>query len=152
MEEQLLMNRIITSIIQIAFDNLPVDEGWTKFDIDVVAVSSLVTVSAHYHTDNGKRVSFNPRYNDNTDENNDPIFLFLDLRDVMYRLSPNKGAWFECHIEVNNNGSFTTKYNYDEKPNFRYWPSREKFLDDLKKYPRDETSIPNWLNQVINQK
>lgn len=149
---QNIIDENINSIIQISFGNLPVEDGWTKFDIDVVAVRTMITISAHYHTEDGKQVSFNPKYPSNNDRSTDLSLIFLDLREAMYKMNPDNGAWFECKIEVDCKGKFNTKFNYDVKPNFRYWPSKEKFVDDLNKFPRKQGSIPDWLKLAMEGK
>ena len=37
---------------------------------------------------------------------------------------------------------------YDDKPDFEYTPSKEQYIEELKKYPRKNT--PNWLNKIVN--
>ena len=66
----------------------------------------------------------------------------------MYKLNPIRGAWYSCIIEINNDGSFTADYDYDNEPftsnkiNFPYM-----FKDDFEEYPRE--IIPDWLDKYL---
>ncbi len=100
--------------------------------------------------DDENEMSFNPKYPGQVDRNNDLTFLFMDLRKYMYEVSPNKGAWYSCRIIVYPNGKFDTHFDYDNKPGFKYEPSKEKFEDDLKAFPREESLVPVWLKEIIS--
>ncbi len=36
------------------------------------------------------------------------------------------------------------------EPGFKYEPSKDKFIDDLNVFPRDNELIPDWLETIIN--
>ena len=149
---QNIIDEYINSIIRISFDNLPIDKEWSKYKINVCTLKKFTEMDAEYILESGEEISFNPKYQSNNDISTNLTFIFLNLRDTMYKLNPDNGAWFSCIIEVDNKGKFSTKFNYDDIPNFTYWPSKEKFIDDLKQYPRKQESIPDWLNLALNGK
>ncbi|MEC4054537.1 hypothetical protein VSP10_17340, partial [Myroides odoratimimus] len=64
-------------------------------------------------------------------------------------LSSEQGAWFSASFVVNNEGDFNTHFHYDRKPKFTYEPSKEKYIDDIKKFPRQESLMPNWLKEIL---
>lgn len=144
------INQLISSIIQVSFDNLPVNDVWEKYEIDTYALRKIVEINAFYFQNEGKKVSFNPKYQGQVDRNDDLTFLFLDLRKVMYELSSNQGAWFHCKISVYPDGKFETNFNYDDQPDFAYEPGKDKFIDDLKFFPREDKSKPEWLKIIVN--
>lgn len=144
------INSLINSIIQISFNNLPIEEGWLKYEIDVSTIEKYTEMNAVYFTGNKEETSFNPKYQGSVDKAEDLTFIFKDLRKQMYELSPDKGAWFSCKITVFPSGKFITNFNYDENPNFIYKPSKEEYINELKKYPREASAMPDWLNKITN--
>ncbi|MGG5578616.1 hypothetical protein ACPDHL_14920 [Myroides sp. C15-4] len=48
------------------------------------------------------------------------------LREKMYELSSEQGAWFSACFVVTNEGDFNTHFDYDGKPKFTYEPSKKK--------------------------
>lgn len=144
------INELITSIIEISFDNLPVEEGWGSYEINAYALRKMIEINAFYLQNDGKKISFNPKYQGQVDRENDLTFLFMDLRKNMYESSPNQGAWYSCSIIVHPSGKFDTKFNYEDKPNLAYEPSKDKFEDDIKAFPREESLVPIWLKEILN--
>jgi hypothetical protein len=143
------INELIEVIIKISYDNLPLDENWEKFEIKAFALRKMIEINAFY-LEHGERKSFNPKYQGQVNRDEDLTFLFMELRKEMYDLTPQKGAWFSCNIIVYPDGKFDTQFNYDDEPQFSYKPSKEKFIDDLKSFPREEPVIPQWLNDIVN--
>jgi hypothetical protein len=145
------VNLIIKRIAQISYDNLPVEKGWERYEIDVYTLSKYTELEATYYLNDGEAVSFNPEYENSVGIEDDLTFVFLKLREQMYKLSPAEGAWFSCKFIFFSSGDYKTIFNYDDEPDFEYKPSKEQYIEELKKYPR-ETTMPNWLKQVTNQK
>ena len=145
------INNYITSIIQVAYNNLPIEEGWETFTLKTYAVRKMIEISAYYTTNESKQISFNQKNVGAVDRNNDLTFLYMNLRKAMYELTPNKGAWFTSEININKNGKFTTHFDYDNIPEFAYTPSDEKFIDDYKSFPRDNSSLPSWLKEILDK-
>jgi hypothetical protein len=145
------INNLITSIAQISFNNLPVEEGWGKYEIKVFSLRRMIEINASYTENGGQIKSFDPSYQGEVDRDQDLTFLFMDLRKAMYDLSPEKGAWFTCEITVFSDDKFETKFNYDDKPNFSYEPTDDKYADDLKTFPREANLVPDWLREKIGR-
>jgi hypothetical protein len=142
-------NELIETIINISYDNLPIEEEWEKYEINTFSLRRIIEINAFY-IEHGERKSFNPKYQEQGNRDEDLTFLFMDLRKEMYQLAPQQGAWFSCNITVYPDGNFDIKFNYDDKPKFSYKPSQDKFVDDLKSFPREEPLIPQWLKEIIN--
>ena len=66
----------------------------------------------------------------------------------MYELNPEKGAWYIMILEVDNIGKFKIKYDYESKPPFKYEPSKEEYIAELKEFPRKEELTPKWLLEI----
>ena len=139
---------IIKKIAKISHENLPIKKGWERHEIDVCTLSKYTELEASYYLKDGKAISFNPEYENSAGIEDDLTFVFLKLRDEMYKLSPDEGAWFSCKFIFFSSGDFKTVFNYDDKPDFEYTPSKEQYIEELKKYPRKNT--PNWLNKIVN--
>ena len=146
------VNELINSIVQISFDNLPVEERWERYEVIVITLRQYTEMKAHYILDDGEKLSFDPEYEGQVTREKNLRELFMDLRKVMYDLSPQQGAWFSCKIEVYPSGKFNTSFNYDDEPNFTYAPNPKKFADDLKSFPRENSLVPTWLNDILNTK
>ena len=64
------INELITSIIEISFDNLPVEEGWGSYEINAYALRKMIEINAFYLQNDGKKISFNPKYQGQVDREN----------------------------------------------------------------------------------
>jgi hypothetical protein len=135
-------NELLEEIIQGACDNIPV-ESWDSFSITVQALNKMIGMIAFYEV-GGKMLTFDPEEN-----GRDITMKIKSLREQMYDLSPGKGAWYTAHFTVDNTGKFQTHFDYDNEPEFTYTPSKEKFIDDLKTFPREERLIPQWLSEIV---
>jgi hypothetical protein len=142
----------VSKIAQIAFDNLPIEDGWKKIEIKCNTIRLYTEVEANYIINNGEEISFNPYYKGHVAKEDDIANNFMELRKRMYELSPQQGAWFYCKITVEPSGRFETDFNYDNKPNFSYNPTLKKWEDDIKTFPRQKDLIPEWLNEILNGK
>lgn len=114
-------------------------EYWENISINICAIRKFIEVKAFYEEE-GNFISFG----------SDVAFEALKLREEMYRLSPEKGAWFSAFFTIQSNGQFHTHFEYDEKPEFDVEPSKEKYIDDLKTFPREEHLVPQWLKDIVN--
>ncbi|MCX2429262.1 MULTISPECIES: immunity protein YezG family protein [unclassified Pedobacter] len=137
-----ITNNLINEIIQISNSNIPSDD-WDNFTLNIYAINKMISVKSFYEK-NGEIISFDP------EENGEDVTLKIKkLREELYKLSPNKGAWYTCIITVTSDGKFNIDFDYDEKPEFKYDPSPDKFIDDLKVFPRDKDLVPEWLNDIL---
>jgi hypothetical protein len=109
-------------------------KGYLSFGLtlNICALNKMISIKAFYEKA-GEITSFDP------EENGEDITLKAkELREELYKLSPNKGAWYTGIISVTNEGKFKVDFDYDEKPEFKYEPSPDKFIDDLNTFPRDK--------------
>ncbi|MCL2419157.1 MAG: antitoxin YezG family protein [Conexibacteraceae bacterium] len=81
------------------------------------------------------------------------VDLDIELRSVMYK--PGAGAWFSATIVVTNTGSDTgsldAHFNYDDEPGWDYPVDPVVYLRDLERFPRDDSAIPDWLRQRLQE-
>ena len=140
-----ITNNLINQIIQISNSNISSD-NWDSFTINIFAINKMISIKAFYEA-SGEIVSFDPEAN-----GEDITLKVKKLREEMYKLSPDKGAWYTSIISVTNEGKFNIDFDYDEKPEFKYEPTPDKFIDDLNTFPREKDLIPDWLNNIIATK
>src|SRR5579859_6302452 len=70
------------------------------------------------------------------------------LRAASYR--DGKGTWFSARIVVTPDGAATAEYNYDDEPDFGpEGVDSVAYVNDAKKFPRDEAHQPEWLRQRL---
>ena len=74
--------------------------------------------------------------------------LLKDLRAGMYR--EGSGTWFSIKYTITRPGKFHVEYNYDEKPHILF-PTAWGYTNDLKRFPRDDEHIPDWLRQKLTE-
>jgi len=74
---------------------------------------------------------------------------FKAIRELMYGQSPQKGAWYTAYFTMTSHHQLNASFDYDNKPEFKYEPNNDKFIDDLKVFPREEELIPVWLKEII---
>ncbi|TNG99802.1 hypothetical protein FHQ26_12180 [Testudinibacter sp. TR-2022] len=117
--------------------------------LNAFVINKMVEITAFYTTEEQHNY-FNPKNQGQVTRDEDLTFLFKDLREEMYSMSSDKGAWFTAYFTVKNNGQFQTHFEYEEKPEFTYAPSKEKYIDDLNKFPREKSLIPQWLKNIVN--
>ena len=137
-----ITNNPINEIIQISNSNIPSDD-WDNFTLNIYAINKMISIKSFYEK-NGEIISFDPEQN-----GEDVTLKIKKLREELYKLSPNKGPWYTCIITVTSDGKFNIDFDYDEKPKFKYDPSPDKFIDDLKVFPRDKELVPEWLNDIL---
>jgi hypothetical protein len=142
------INKLISSIFEISLSNLNTEANWETVSINACVLNKMVEIIA-FHSKDEKHEYFNPKKQGHNSRAEDLTFLFKDLREEMHAQAPEKGAWYTAYFTVQNNGQFQTHFEYNEKPEFTYEPSKEKFIDDLNKFPREENLIPQWLKEII---
>lgn len=128
----------LTIVCEKAIKKIP-SENWENISINICAIRKFIEVKAFYQ-EGGKSISFGA----------DIAFEALDLRAEMYKVAPEKGAWFSAFFTIEYNGKFHTHFEYDEKPKFDIEPVKAKYIDDLQTFPRQEHLIPQWLKDIVN--
>lgn len=142
------INELIQKIGQITVDNAP--DEWEKIIVKAIAIERFSSLEAEFIL-NGESDSFDPDYPDNSNLELDITNSFSKLRRLQYEIDPENGPWYTAVMEINEDGSFNMKYDYDSEPAFEYIPSDDKFLDDFKKFPRKKEAIPEWLNKILDR-
>ena len=69
--------------------------------------------------------------------------LARELRGVMY--SEGTGTWFSMTLSISDKGSASAGFNFTDAPPLDQELSPSVYADELKKYPRDDAHVPEWL-------
>lgn len=137
------IENLLQEICQKVINNIP-GSVWENVSLNIYALNKMIIFVAFYE-EKDSFVSFNPEAN-----GDDITLLIKNLREEMYSSAPNKGAWFTAYITILNNGKYQTSFDYENKPEFKYEPSKDKFIDDINRFPREESLMPNWLKKIVN--
>ena len=132
------LNEITSSVIE----NIP-STTWENASLSICALNKMISIKSFYE-DNGNFISFDPE-----DNGTDVTLKIKKLREEMYKTAPDKGAWFSAMVTIMKDGKYKSFFDYDSEPEFKYVPSTDKFVDDLKTFPRMEGLIPDWLKVKI---
>lgn len=145
------MNDYIKSIVKISYDNLPVEDGWKTFTIIAKVISKFVEIEAFYVDNDGEKIFFDPKYPSTENRDEDLTFLFINLRKAVYEKNTDKGTWYTAEINVDSEGEYSLNFEYDNKPEFSYEPSDDKYIDDIGRFPRNSEYIPEWLKEILEK-
>lgn len=122
---------------------------WSKCEFYCYTVESISRPEIYYYKGN-EPVWFGP------DGINILIYLsgkVEKLKDLMYSLCPQEGAFYLCKITIDRHNHMDIRFAYDT----RYEKLKEAFSDsdfseDFSKYPRAKEFIPNWLSDILKRK
>lgn len=73
--------------------------------------------------------------------------IFERLRDGMYR--PDVGTWLSALYVVERPSSYRIDINFDSEPHWHNPLPRAAYVDELRRYPRSEENIPDWLRERL---
>ncbi len=105
--------------------------------MSVLAPVMSGTVKASFPDGSSKGVRLGNRFDDD---------LVDRMREAMYR--PGSGTWFSVEMTVTAEGDMSAKFDYDNEPDFGLGGvDPVAYVNDAKKFPRDEAHQPAWLKQ-----
>lgn len=115
------------------FTSLPSD-GWQKYELAYMEAGPVGEIVSEVEDDAGNKTRVPP-----------PKALNHMLKQLRAEMADSgKGAWLSTHITVERSGRYDFSYNYDERPQWRFAPTDEAYIEDLRRYPRSPESIPSW--------
>lgn len=121
---------------------------WSKCDFYCYTVERTSYMNIYYYKGN-EPVQFRLGIN---------VTIYLSskvekLKDLMYALCPQEGAFYLCKITIDKNNHMDIRFGYDTN----YEKLKEVFSDsdfskDFSKYPRAKEFIPDWLADILKRK
>lgn len=122
---------------------------WSKCDFYCYTVESTSQPEIYYYKGN-EPVWFGP--------GGINILIYLSgkvekLKDLMYSLCPQEGAFYLCKITVDRNNNMDIRFGYDTRDEkLKEDFSDSDFSEDFSKYPRAKEFIPDWLADILKRK
>ncbi|MGI5346665.1 hypothetical protein ACQEU8_00445 [Streptomyces sp. CA-250714] len=77
------------------------------------------------------------------------VRALMRLRRGMYR--EGAGTRFTATFTVHSSLKCETHFDYESEPNFPIGITPASFVEDLKRFPRDEKNIPDWLRMKLQK-
>ncbi|TWF92961.1 TNT domain-containing protein [Saccharopolyspora dendranthemae] len=74
--------------------------------------------------------------------------IFERLREGMYR--PDVGTWLSALYVVERPSSYRIDINFDTEPQWQRPLPRAAYVDELRRYPRSEDNIPDWMQERVD--
>jgi hypothetical protein len=74
--------------------------------------------------------------------------IFEHLREGMYR--PDVGTWLSALYVVERPSSYRIDINFDSEPQWRRPLPRAAYVDELRRYPRNDENVPDWLKDKLD--
>ncbi|MER7383330.1 hypothetical protein ABT337_16805, partial [Saccharopolyspora hirsuta] len=74
--------------------------------------------------------------------------IFESLREGMYR--PDVGTWLSALYVVERPSSYRIDINFDTEPGWQRPLPRAAYVDELRRFPRAEENIPDWMRERID--
>ncbi|MDN5288346.1 MAG: hypothetical protein JWR38_4620 [Mucilaginibacter sp.] len=141
----------VTQQLDEIFKGLINKEGWVEFKLEGYYVSNNRSLAGYYKLSSdlefeklegtrfyllGKQFNL--------------LKVLGDLRDKMYRLFPEEGAWYQTIINFSLNNPGHYHFIYDEKADFfDKWVDKTAFADDFVVYERKDKYTPLWLEAIV---
>ncbi|WP_233515956.1 hypothetical protein [Nocardiopsis sp. L17-MgMaSL7] len=119
-------------------DRLP--DAWNSGRLLVMLMGMYGIMNTEVEKEDGEALRINP-----------PGKFFpniMDLRAGMYR--EGQGTWFSWELQIWSEGTFKSRFNYEDYPPFPFSPDRKDFIDENNLYPRSEEFMPDWLREKID--
>ena len=132
-----------------------ISDHWSKSEFYFYSVGMTSYTNFYYYQGN-EPVLFDLNIN---------VTIFLSseirmLKDLMYSLCPQEGAFYLCKITIDKHNNMDIRFAYDTKneklkSKFRdsdFSKDFSKYSKDFSKYPRAKEFIPDWLADILKRK
>ncbi|GAA4882936.1 hypothetical protein [Saccharopolyspora cebuensis] len=116
---------------------LALPPGWQAANVEYRQVGSHRELVASLLAPNGTEIPIAPP--------GDVMALFTRLRAGMYE--PERGTWVSALYRLQRPGSYTVDFNGDHEPAWRSAPPAEAYAQELHRFPRTGSVVPEWLAQ-----
>ena len=145
------IQELFQHIGQLAVDSVPTDK-WDTITLTVRAILPYAEEDiAYQHAEE----QFVPKFflieDDDLEDEEQVTPSFERLRQLMYNEAPFRGAWYTAVMTVTHDSKFTTDFDYDNKPEFKYESGDDEYARDFEHFPRNEESTPEWLKEIVRK-
>ncbi|MEV4731957.1 glycohydrolase toxin TNT-related protein [Saccharopolyspora sp. NPDC049426] len=115
-------------------------EDWQEITVEYRATGEYTDLLGELTAQDGSSRSLEP-----------PVELreiFERLREGMYR--PDVGTWLSALYVVERPSSYRIDINFDTEPQWQRPLPRAAYVDELRRYPRSEDNIPDWMQERVD--
>ncbi len=77
--------------------------------------------------------------------------ISMELREKVMN-SPDGGTWLSALFVISAAGGVQADFNYDVEPEWSHELDPELYAQELRAFPRDERSVPQWLRRKVHQR
>lgn len=116
-------------------------EGWRRIDLVSKMIVPVQDLALTVLMDDGSTPEVTP-----PDELN---VILAGIRMVDYE--PSRGAWFSARFSIDPPARIQYHYNHDHEPNWNPPIDASHYIEDLKRFPRDPDTMPEWLEDKIDE-
>lgn len=124
--------------------------GWDQIHFKALALVTYSESDSSFLRD-GNQNSFVARIHNQNGKREYASSLALELREAMFTVSPEKGAWFYMRMVIKADGKFDVNFDYDTKPEFSITMDDTDFVKDYQRFPRDKAIMPTWLLDILSR-
>lgn len=133
-EQEQIARRIGVLLLQSA------PEGWQQMTVEYRATGEYHDLLGEVISQDGDSQPWEPP--------EDLLGIFEHLREGMYR--PDVGTWLSALYIVERPSSYRIDINFDSEPRWRSPLPRAAYVDELRRYPRVEENIPDWMWEKLD--
>ncbi|MFC7340096.1 hypothetical protein [Saccharopolyspora griseoalba] len=131
--DEAAQQQLIQEIGRVIVRALP--PGWHEATVEYRAVGAHRETVGQLIAPNGTAIPLAPPAE--TDQ------LFARLREGMHK--PDRGTWVSALYRLQRPGSYTVDFNGDYRPNWRTPPPPEACAEELRRFPRPDSLVPDWF-------
>jgi hypothetical protein len=128
-EPQRLIKRIGRALLAAAPPN------WKQIRAEYRAAGRHIEADVMITTDDDQQYPIRPPL--------DVVELLGELRALMYR--PGRGTWLSGVYVLDHPSKYNAEFEPDTEPRWRRVPPPIGFQDELRRFPREDAHIPEWL-------
>lgn len=126
-----------------AFLRTGASDGWVRVDLAARLVADAAEADVHESLGDG---STSPA----AVAEPELFGLLRELREAMYD-PDDDGAWFSLRLYAVPGDGRWLAVNHFGEPAWRVPPPDEKYREDLERYPREYSELPDWLSAKVEQ-
>jgi hypothetical protein len=141
------VSKLIERIGMIHVQSVPV-EDWEEINWTMNILVTYAQATSSYRRQ-GVETSYVARISRDKGSQEYAADLGPQLRQVMYEVSPEKGAWFAMKMTIKASGDFDVNFDYESRPQFSIEMDDEDFIKDYKAFPRGKEMLPGWLHEIL---
>jgi hypothetical protein len=133
-EQEQIARRIGVLLLQAA------PEDWQQITVEYRATGEYHDLLGEVASQSGSSEPWDPP--------DELLGIFEHLREGMYR--PDVGTWLSALYVVERPSSYRIDINFDSEPKWQRPLPRAAYADELRRYPRADENVPDWMREKLD--